>query len=61
MNVKFTFFISRSLKKKIAELFSLSASTVRNYLSKMTSKIGAKIRIEVARIAKQKVGYDLSQ
>lgn len=40
--------------KEIAELIFLSAGTVRNYLSEATSKLGAKNRIEAARIAKQK-------
>jgi two-component system response regulator DesR len=40
--------------KEIAELICLSAGTVRNYLSEVTSKLGAKNRIEAARIAKQK-------
>jgi two-component system response regulator DesR len=40
--------------KEIADLIFLSAGTVRNYLSEATSKIGAKNRIEAARIAKQK-------
>lgn len=40
--------------KDIADLIFLSAGTVRNYLSEVTSKLGAKNRIEAARIAKQK-------
>jgi two-component system response regulator DesR len=40
--------------KEIGELIFLSAGTVRNYLSEATSKLGAKNRIEAARIAKQK-------
>jgi two-component system response regulator DesR len=40
--------------KEIADLIFLSAGTVRNYLSEVTSKLGAKNRIEAARIAKQK-------
>ena len=40
--------------KEIAELIFLSAGTVRNYLSEATSKLGAKNRIEAARIAKHK-------
>ena len=40
--------------KESAELISLSAGTVRNYLSEVTSKLGAKNRIEAARIAKHK-------
>jgi two-component system response regulator DesR len=40
--------------KEIAEIVSLSAGTVRNYISEATSKLGAKNRIEAARIAKQK-------
>jgi len=40
--------------KEIADLIFLSAGTVRNYLSEATSKLGAKNRIEAARIAKQK-------
>ena len=40
--------------KEIADLIFLSAGTVRNYLSETTSKLGAKNRIEAARIAKQK-------
>lgn len=40
--------------KEIANLIFLSAGTVRNYLSEGTSKLGAKNRIEAARIAKQK-------
>jgi two-component system response regulator DesR len=40
--------------KEIADLIHLSAGTVRNYLSEVTSKLGAKNRIEAARIAKQK-------
>lgn len=40
--------------KEIADLIFLSAGTVRNYLSAVTSKLGAKNRIEAARIAKQK-------
>ncbi|MFQ3193305.1 MAG: two-component system response regulator DesR [Colwellia sp.] len=40
--------------KEIADLICLSAGTVRNYLSEVTSKLGAKNRIEAARIAKQK-------
>jgi two-component system response regulator DesR len=40
--------------KEIANLICLSAGTVRNYLSEATSKLGAKNRIEAARIAKQK-------
>jgi two-component system response regulator DesR len=40
--------------KEIADLTCLSAGTVRNYLSEATSKLGAKNRIEAARIAKQK-------
>ncbi|WP_299941859.1 response regulator transcription factor [uncultured Microbulbifer sp.] len=40
--------------KEIADLIYLSAGTVRNYLSQATSKLGAKNRIEAARIAKQK-------
>lgn len=39
--------------KEIAELIFLSAGTVRNYLSEATTKLGAKNRIEAARIAKQ--------
>ena len=40
--------------KEIGDLIFLSAGTVRNYLSEATSKLGAKNRIEAARIAKQK-------
>lgn len=40
--------------KEIADLIFLSAGTVRNYLSAVTSKLGAKNRIEAARIAKHK-------
>jgi two-component system response regulator DesR len=40
--------------KEIADLIFLSSGTVRNYLSEATSKLGAKNRIEAARIAKQK-------
>jgi two-component system response regulator DesR len=40
--------------KEIADLILLSAGTMRNYLSEATSKLGAKNRIEAARIAKQK-------
>jgi two-component system response regulator DesR len=40
--------------KDIADLIYLSAGTVRNYLSEATSKLGAKNKIEAARIAKQK-------
>jgi two-component system response regulator DesR len=40
--------------KEIAGLIFLSAGTVRNYLSEVTSKLGTKNRIEAARIAKQK-------
>lgn len=40
--------------KEIADLIFLSAGTVRNYLSEATSKLGAKNRIEAARIAKQR-------
>ncbi|MFT4806739.1 MAG: two-component system response regulator DesR [Paraglaciecola sp.] len=40
--------------KEIAGLICLSAGTVRNYLSEATSKLGAKNRIEAARIAKHK-------
>ena len=40
--------------KEIADLIFLSAGTVRNYLSEATSKLGAKNRIEAARIAKKK-------
>ncbi|MGB2742783.1 MAG: response regulator transcription factor [Cognaticolwellia sp.] len=40
--------------KEIADLIFLSAGTVRNYLSEATSKLGAKNRIEAARLAKQK-------
>ena len=40
--------------KEIAALIYLSAGTVRNYLSEATSKLGAKSKIEAARIAKQK-------
>lgn len=40
--------------KEIADLIFLSAGTVRNYLSEVTSKLEAKNRIEAARIAKQK-------
>ena len=39
--------------KEIADLIFLSAGTVRNYLSEATSKLGAKNRIEAARLAKQ--------
>ncbi|GAA6173350.1 response regulator transcription factor [Colwellia sp. KU-HH00111] len=38
----------------IAKLIHLSAGTVRNYLSEASSKLGAKNRVEAARIAKQK-------
>jgi two-component system response regulator DesR len=40
--------------KEIASLIFLSAGTIRNYLSEVTSKLGTKNRIEAARIAKQK-------
>ncbi|NQZ05937.1 MAG: response regulator transcription factor [Algicola sp.] len=39
--------------KDIAGLVFLSAGTVRNYLSEATAKLGAKNRIEAARIAKR--------
>lgn len=40
--------------KEIAALIFLSAGTVRNYLSEATAKLGAKSKIEAARIAKHK-------
>lgn len=40
--------------EEIASLIYLSAGTVRNYLSEASSKLGAKNRVEAARIAKQK-------
>jgi len=40
--------------EEIASLIHLSAGTVRNYLSEASSKLGAKNRVEAARIAKQK-------
>ncbi len=40
--------------EEIAQLIFLSAGTVRNYLSEASSKLGAKNRVEAARIAKQK-------
>ena len=46
--------LERHSTKEIADLIFLSAGTVRNYLSEATSKLGAKNRIEAARIAKQK-------
>jgi len=40
--------------EEIAGLIHLSSGTVRNYLSEASSKLGAKNRVEAARIAKQK-------
>ena len=39
---------------EIADALNLSEGTVRNYLSDATSKVGAKNRIEAARIAREK-------
>ena len=39
---------------EIAETLNLTEGTVRNYLSEATSKVGAKNRIEAARIAREK-------
>ena len=39
---------------EIADVLNLTEGTVRNYLSDATSKVGAKNRIEAARIAREK-------
>ena len=40
--------------EEIAGIIHLSSGTVRNYLSEASSKLGAKNRVDAARIAKQK-------